>query len=356
MFFAMDQRDANMTLIRPMKLAMFKRPGKDKGVENFDAMNVNSSSSFLQLPAELRINVYRQVLSRTPGEHFEALHYGPRANSGSALMLTCRQIRNEARGLYYADVVVSLWPYYPHDAMSCDVARSDRRPMLLSWQKSHNGIALEQKPCKIQRLALLISLTPETNTICENFIETDILRNPQLRIKDLYIRICICGALKWLHETPANVISFCMALETFAYNFPTLERINVLYCGQQWPAWTNSKGDIPFPDIALSRHEVRMFSGDNWSIKKVGTKKRSWGPTVGRDPAQVQLSAGLENEENVDTCRLRTMMTWNHVQAHPGQKMQQVPWKERSVNISYYDSWTVLKERCIRNEPSQQSE
>jgi hypothetical protein len=271
-------------------------------------------------------------------------------------MLVCRQIRHETRKLYYADTVVSLWPYCPQDALPYDNALSKQRPMLLSWRKSRNGILLERNPSSIHQLDLLITLSRETRTICEHFIEAGIVRNAKLKVKDVYIRVCICGALKWLHETPAHVMSFCLALEAFAHNYPTLERVHVLYCGQQWPKWIGATGNVPFPEMVLSRHEVRMFSGANWDIRKVGEKKRSWGPTVGRDSGQVQPSAPVvEVEASANMCELKTTMSWNYTQAHPGQSTQQVPWKERSVHVDYYNSWTVLEERCVRNRPPRQS-
>jgi hypothetical protein len=338
------------------KTATLKRLGKDNSIKESAADNINSSSPLLQLPTEVRFSIYKHAFSRSPIEHLKALHFGPSANSASGLMLACRQTRNEARGLYHQDAVISLWPHWPQDALPFDSAKSNYKPMLLSWRKSRNGIAIEQNPDRIHQLSLLFTLTRATRTTCENFIETDLLRNAKLKIKDIHLRICICGALKWLHETPLNIMSFCMALETFAYNFPTLERIHILYCGLRWPTWIGAEGDVPFPQTALSVHEMRMFSGANWSINRVGGKKRSWGPSVGRDPTQVQPTAGLDQDSSEDPCKLRTVMSWNHTQAHPGQVTQQVPWKERSVSIDYYDSWSVLGERCVRNKPSQQSE
>ena len=48
-------------------------------------------------------------------------------------------------------------------------------------------------------------------------------------------------------------------------------------------------------------------------------------------------------------------MTWKDSALHVGQNIQQEPGKERHVDINYYDSWTVLKERCVRNKPPQSS-
>lgn len=214
---------------------------------------------------------------------------------------------------------------------------------------------LERNHAKIQQLALLINLNGGAQSTCENFIEADILRNVKPGVKELYLRVCICGALRWLRETPQYIMSFCIALETFAYNLPNLKRIHILYCGQQWPKWLGASGDVPFPDIVLQRHEVREFSGANWSNRKVGVKKQSWGPTIGRGLAQLQPPSGVEEESYDDMRRRRTIMTWNHSQAHPGQTMQQVPWHERAVQIDYYDSSTLHGESCVRNKPAGES-
>jgi hypothetical protein len=331
----LEQRQSKKTFKLLRRATSSKRPASESVVEIDPEADINSGSAFLQLPVELRMRIYKHVFSQAPVERLRLLHYSSQASSVGGLILTCRQTRKEARQLYCQDAVVSLWPHCRQDAAL------NKNPIPQSWRQSRDCIALIQNPSSVQQLALLITLSRESKTICENFIEAEVLSNAHSQVKDLYIRLCICGALRWLHETPINVTSFCMALEAFADKFSTLKRIHVLYCGQQWPVWIQALGDVPFPEIALAKHEARMSSGGNWSIRRASAEKRTL-------PDQGQPTTGLDIEDSEDVCRLRTEMTWNHA-------AQQAPWKERSVDINYYDSWTVLNERCVRNRPPQQS-
>jgi hypothetical protein len=101
--------------------------------------------------------------------------------------------------------------------------------------------------------------------------------------------------------------------------------------------------------------ELRAASGGNWSIRRAGAERGSWEPPVSRDSAQDQSGAGLGTEDDKEVCRLKTIMTWDKATMHIGETIEQALGKERYVEIDYYDSWTVLKERCVRNGPPRQS-
>lgn len=331
---SLEQSISSKTSLKRLRIpTLSKRPEPQAVLGNALATDINSGSAFLQLPAELRICIYEHAFSRSPVEIIQALHYDSPVTPASGLLLTCHQTRKEAWKLYHQDTIVSLWP-------QChDNATLHQKSILEQWLPSRSGNTLVRHPGNVQQLALLISLKRETRTMCQNFIETEILRNARLQIKDLYIRVCICGALKWLCEHPSDVASFCAALNTFATHFSTLERIHVLYCGQQWPVWIQALGDVPFPEIAFAGQEAR--SAAVWE----------------RLPTQVKPGKDVHAENSEDICVLRTSMTWNQAAAPPrsGQIKQQPPWKGRSVEINYYDSWMVLKERCVRNKPPQPS-
>ena len=55
--------------------------------------------------------------------------------------------------------------------------------------------------------------------------------------------------------------------------------------------------------------------------------------------------------DEAEACKLRTLMTWNYTNVHPGDNVMQVPWKERRVDIDYYDSRTVLGVECVHDKP-----
>ncbi|KIW08354.1 uncharacterized protein PV09_01270 [Verruconis gallopava] len=342
-----------MSLKRLRSIVKNSRSDTDTSMPSVDENDGSTDALFLQLPQEIRMRIYQHAFSRTAVEQFKALHFGPQTNSASGLMLTCRQIYTEAAELYVEDTVVSLWPQSRHDALPYNSSDFKTKPFLKAWMMSRHGIAVKEHPETLRQLELHFTLTRDTRAFCEKFFESKLLRNHHSKIKHIYLRICICGALQWLHESPENVMSFCLALEAFAHAFPALERIHILYCGQQWPVWIQALGNVPFPEIAFARHEVRMFSGANWSIRRADARKRTWCPTVSRDPSQVQPPAGVEALQSEDECAFSAVMTWNHTAAHPGERTELVPWKERSISVDYYDSWTVLKDRCVRNKPHQ---
>lgn len=349
--------EATTTIKRFKSLSLLQRPKKN----DIKKEDVNKAARFLQYSPELRMKIYEQAFTRTPIEHFNALHQGPQANSASALMLACHQTHDEAKDLHYKDAVTNLWPHvykdnHPQGFLSAPP------PIIASWRKSRHGKLLKHHPGRVKQLALLHNLTRESQSISTDYIESDILKSSHLKPTDLYLRVCICGSVQWLHNKPFDIMPFCIALEQWAQHFPSLKRIHILYCGQTWPMWLEKSGDdVPFPDIALARHTVRMFSGSNWSVKRVDARTKSWGPNVERDSSQVQPAPrkrsdveGSEEEdveEVIDECKLRTVMSWNHAQAHPGESATQVPYGKRDVEVNYYDSRTVLGEKCVRDKP-----
>lgn len=347
--------DHNSTLKRLQSLSLFRTPKKEESVHHV----TNSECPFLRLSPELRLMIYEHAFARTPTEHFETLHHGPSANSASGLMLVCRQIRSEAQEYYNKDSLINLWPHFFRDGQHIDEFASVP-PVVNEWRKSRHGRILRHHPERVHQLGLLINLTREENSMAHDYVDSSILKHPQLQPKDLYIRVCICMSLQWLHDTPFGIMSFCIALEVFANHFPTLERIHIMYCGQHWPKWLETnEDDVHFPEIVLARHTVRMFSGANWSIQRMNERTKSWAPTTQRDPAHLQPPPKMSVVEGSDlqeqeSCKLRTMMTWNYSsQAHPGDNVMKAPWKERNVEINYYDSRAVLGVQCVRDKPPQ---
>lgn len=310
--------------------------------------------SFFKLNSEQRMKIYEYAFMRTPVEQFQALHYGPRANSASGLVLTCKLIRQEVKELYHKDSTISLWSHFFRTNPKILLPTS---PIVTSWHKSREGRILKKHPEEVRQLGMLLMLTRDPATLCQDYLEADILRSPRLQITDLYIRVCICTSLSWLYNSPSSIMAFCIALELFAAHFPTLQRIHIMYCGQTWPTWIESPThDVPFPDIVLASHTVRMFSGGNWSIHRVTGKEPSRSAAMGRDPAQIQPRPDQEViAADADECSLRTVMTWNHsqVEVHPGKSMIAVPWKERSVEVNYYDSREIIDGSCVRDKPAQ---
>jgi hypothetical protein len=353
----------NKSLGRFKSLRVFQSSAK-ASKEDKKEHTVHAESRFMQLSPELRLEIYKHAFTRSPTEHFKALHYGPQASSASGLLFTCRQVREEAKAFLHADTVINLWPHVLNEKQQ-DAFMASTPPILAAWRKSPPGRLLKHSPDQVSRLGLLLNLTKETKSMAQDYVDVELLQNPTLKVTDLYLRVCICGSILWLHDNPFNIMGFCIALETFAHGMPSLERIHVMYCGQQWPVWLEaSKDNVPFPDIVFARHTVRMYSGGNWSVKRTDEKANSWSPTVSRDSSQVQPTPRKPSDiavsdiseeaevEKVDKCKLQTVMTWNHAQAHPGESATKVPWNERSVEVDYYDSRTVISGTCVKDKPS----
>jgi len=338
---------------RLKSLRIFKSSSED----HIDHSLAIQASSFIRLSPELRLLIYQYAFTRTPTEHFQARHHGPQANSASGLMLACRQIRCEVEEFYYKDAVVNLWPHLFKDGQDRGRTSASIPPVMNAWRNSRHGLQLKHHPEQVRRLSLLLNLTREENAMCHDYVDNQILKNPLLKPTDLYLQVCICRSLQWLHDNPFSTMAFCIALEVFANHFPTLQRIHILYCGQRWPKWLNSdESDVPFPDFVLARHTVRMFSGANWNVQRVNERTRSWAPTTQRHPAHLQPPAQMSvveesSTDEAEACKLRTLMTWNYTNVHPGDNVMQVPWKERRVDIDYYDSRTVLGVECVHDKP-----
>lgn len=189
---------------------------------------------------------------------------------------------------------------------------------------------------------MLLSLRSEPGTMCDQYVYSNVLSNSGLDVKEMYVRICICGALKWLCESPKNIRAFCETLEGFAEHFGGLEKVNVLYCGQQWPTWIQAVGHVPFGQIVLAGHERRMASGGEWSVKEIGTKEVAQDPFEDQSFASDHATNAMKTKGDDDICRLRTTLT-----------SKEASGKDRLVKVDYFDSWTVLDEKCVRDKPRQ---
>ena len=293
-------------------------------------------SSFLALPVDIRLQIYQYAFNRSPVEHFESLHFGPGRNSSSALALVSKQIHSEVRDLYDANAIIELWT--PHRGNANDEAR---KLLMRAWKGSPSDLRLRYRPETIKLLAIRINSIRDADLVSKQFIESKYLRDSRFKPTDLYIRVCICGALRILHERPENVLSFCRALEVWAQEMHSLERIHVLYCGQQWPVWIQALGDVPFPDIVVKQHEAAP--DDGWKLEIANA----------RDGQEEEGHDTVEQELHDDGCRLRTRLT-----SKPTLHMKAFdkPTTQRTITVDYFDSWTTLKERCVLNKPPRQGQ
>jgi hypothetical protein len=314
-----------MLIAKFKSLTQSKRPVEKTRVRDADLVN----SPLLRLPKKVRMRIYTFAFTRTTVERLQELQLGSHLNDASGLLLTCHLIYTEVNDFAKADSVISLWPWFSHEAMSYDAKTLQKNPIMKEWQQSRHSIALKHRPQNIRHLAWQILLVRNASKVCEHLVKSPIFAAGTIYPTDLYVRVCICDALAWLGENPSQTTSFCAALESVAIAFPTLKCINVYFCGRTWPAWLARSGqEIDFAGIIYDRHQTLTSSGSPWSVYR-------------RSP---------ELMSDDDMCRLSTEMSWNTIPKD--DQTQAIPRHERVVRIDYYDSWRVCKERCVRNKPS----
>jgi hypothetical protein len=311
---------------------ILSRPEATPGAQHVSHLSstMHHKLTMLELPIKLRLRVYEYVFQRTPSEGFVSLHLGKHASSNFGVLLTCHQIYEEALPIYRASTITSLWPQCQHDAASLSYIALKKSTVYQSWKVSPHGLRVQHNSSSIRHLAMLTTLTREVKAVCNHFFSSASIQSNKLRITDLYIRLCICGALRWLHEAPQNLQSFCLALEELAARLPSLQRVHIMYCGQQWPVWIQALGDVRLPELIVSHHQSMLDS--SWTVRQY-----------------LHQSDSVGNHGH-------SSLSFNMTSKVGASNLETLPFeRRRSVTVNYYDSWTILRERCVRNKPAQET-
>ena len=291
---------------------------------------IQNVAGLLSLPAPVRLRIFEYAFTRTASERLIALHYGPGSNSAYGLMLSCKSIRRQVQPLYEADSIATLWT--PHRGNSDDPTRQQ---LVRTWKGSRSYHRLKHSTQTVKHVSIRFHSIRDADLVSKQFIASKYLQRADFKPSELYIRVCICGALRILHENPACVASFCRALEMWAQSFSSLERIHVLYCGQQWPVWIQSLGDVPFPDIVFAQQHGQTEATSNLESK--GVKSVTVCGEVGDKESDVDSTTATR------TPRFSMLLdTELSVASGP-------------VQVHYYDSWTLLQERCVMSKPPKES-
>lgn len=285
----------------------------------------NSNSPLLKLPAELRLLIWQFAFTLSTEEQLRVAQYFPKRRDAFALILTCKQIRQEVGQLPYLSAVFVICPGSQLSSGTQKGWVDLPEGYVVKWTNALPP-ALQVRPETVKCLAMGFSLFSRDDTMpLDSLIDSDMLRAAGIKPKEFILKLCICGSIgshNVVSVHPHRTMSFCIVLERLAMHFPSLERIVVYYCTNGAYADNDQQvtalHSFDFPQRVTGAHTVRSSSGAPWGIQKV---KGSHRPKV--------------------------EMRWVAA-PHPGDALEAIPWTSRTITIDYYDSVAVSGFGCLR--------